>query len=71
MLGNIDIKDVLVVALVCLLLFGAKKLPMLGRSAGQAITEFRKAFSLKLDDNAAQREGAASGPAKPAEKINS
>ena len=71
MFGNIDFKDVLVIALVCLLLFGAKKLPMLGRSVGQSITEFRKAFSLNSDDNSIQRESAANGPAKPVEKTNS
>jgi sec-independent protein translocase protein TatA len=52
-LGAGEIALLIVLALV---LFGAKRLPQVGRAAGEAIREFRSAFNsagkLKDDDNA-------------------
>ena len=42
-MGRIGIWEVIFIALVVVLLFGAKKLPEIGRSIGQAIREFKKA----------------------------
>ncbi len=45
MFGSIGFPELLVIFLVCLLLFGAARLPEIGRSLGQGIREFKKAFS--------------------------
>ncbi len=37
--------ELLVIAVISLVFFGGKKLPQLGRGLGDAIHEFRKAFS--------------------------
>lgn len=40
---NLGFQELLLIFLVVLLLFGAKKLPDLARGMGQALREFRKA----------------------------
>ena len=42
-MGRIGMSEIILIALVFILLFGAKKLPEIGASIGQAIKEFRKA----------------------------
>ncbi len=42
-LGNLFGPDMLIVGLIVLLLFGAKKLPELARGLGQSLNEFKKA----------------------------
>lgn len=44
---GIGLPELLVILLVCLLLFGANRLPDIGRSLGEGIREFKK--SLKDD----------------------
>ncbi len=44
-MGSFGGIEILVIVLVVLLLFGAKKIPELARGLGQGITEFRKASS--------------------------
>jgi sec-independent protein translocase protein TatA len=41
--GNFGGPDVLIILLIVLILFGAKKLPDLARGLGQSMNEFRKA----------------------------
>jgi sec-independent protein translocase protein TatA len=41
---GIGLPELLVIFLVCLLLFGASRLPEIGRSLGDGIREFKKAF---------------------------
>ncbi len=41
---GVGLPELLVVFLVCLLLFGANRLPEIGRSLGGGIREFKKAF---------------------------
>ncbi|MBN1687637.1 MAG: twin-arginine translocase TatA/TatE family subunit [Candidatus Omnitrophica bacterium] len=41
--------EIVVILLVVLLLFGAKRLPEIGRSLGKGIQEFKK--SMRDDDN--------------------
>ena len=48
--------EVIVILLVVLLLFGAKRLPEIGRALGEGIREFKKAMKDGSDD--------ASGPKK-------
>ncbi len=41
---NLGMGEILVLLVLALLLFGAKRLPEIGRSAGSAIREFKKGF---------------------------
>jgi sec-independent protein translocase protein TatA len=41
--GNFGGPDVLIILLIVLILFGAKKLPDLARGLGQSVNEFKKA----------------------------
>ena len=59
---NLAGPDLIVILLIILVLFGAKKLPELARGMGQAVKEFQKAkdeFSDELH-SAEKKEGAAS-----------
>lgn len=40
-MGHIGLPEIIVVVLVILLLFGAKRLPEIGRAFGKAIKEFK------------------------------
>ena len=42
-MGRIGMPELILIALVVVLLFGAKRLPEIGSSIGKAIKEFRKA----------------------------
>jgi sec-independent protein translocase protein TatA len=42
-IGNLGGPDLIIILLIVLVLFGAKKLPDLARSLGQSMNEFRKA----------------------------
>jgi sec-independent protein translocase protein TatA len=46
--------ELLIILVSVLLLFGAKRLPELGRSLGQSIREFRSAFSNEDDKDQGQ-----------------
>jgi sec-independent protein translocase protein TatA len=43
-LFGIGIQELLVILLICLLIFGAAKLPEIGRALGKTIKEFKKAM---------------------------
>ncbi len=43
MFGSIGIQEILLVLLIALLLFGARRLPEIGRGLGKGIREFKKA----------------------------
>lgn len=60
-MGRIGWQELLFLAMILLLLFGATKLPAIGRGMGEGIREFKK--SLKGGDEDAPAE-----PAKPEEK---
>jgi sec-independent protein translocase protein TatA len=55
--GQIGLPEILIIMLIVLLIFGPKKLPSLGKSLGEGIISFKKAFSSgereveKEDDN--------------------
>ena len=42
MLGNIGFPELLVILLIVLLLFGAKRLPEIARGLGKSLSEFKK-----------------------------
>ena len=41
-MGNIGFGELIVILLILLLIFGARKLPDIGRSLGRTINEFKK-----------------------------
>ena len=41
---GLGFQEILVLLLIALLLFGAKKLPEIGKAVGKSIREFKKAF---------------------------
>ena len=47
---GIGISELLVILLVCLLLFGANRLPEIGRSLGEGIREFKRAMKEAGED---------------------
>lgn len=47
-MGRFSLTEILIIVLVIALIFGAAKLPKLGRSVGETIREFKKSF--KDDD---------------------
>jgi sec-independent protein translocase protein TatA len=49
MFRDIGIEELLVVLVICLLVFGASKLPQIGQDLGKAIRTFRKAISGEED----------------------
>jgi len=49
-MGGIGIGEMLVIFLVVLLLFGAKRLPEIARSLGTSIFEFKKAVNSNLSE---------------------
>lgn len=44
MLGKIGITELVIVLVIAFLIFGPAKLPQLGKSVGEGIREFKKAF---------------------------
>jgi sec-independent protein translocase protein TatA len=45
MFGNLGFWEITILALVILLVFGAKRLPEIGQSLGKGIREFKRSFS--------------------------
>jgi sec-independent protein translocase protein TatA len=50
-LSNLDGWEIIVILLIVLLLFGARKLPDLARSIGASAKEFRKGLDEGMDDS--------------------
>ena len=48
---GIGLSELLVILLICLLLFGANRLPEIGKSLGEGIREFKKAMKESSQDN--------------------
>ena len=49
MLGNFGMTEMMMLLLMCLVLFGAKRIPEIGSSIGKGIREFKRGVS-HLDD---------------------
>lgn len=47
---GIGLSELLVILLVCLLLFGANRLPEIGKSLGEGIREFKRAVKDSVDE---------------------
>lgn len=50
MLGGIGWQEILVILLVVLVLFGAKRIPEIARGLGRGITDFRRAVKEGTDE---------------------
>ena len=61
MTGLLSPTHMVVVLIVLLLVFGAKRLPELGRSLGRGMREFRTSISTDPDDQQATLPATASG----------
>jgi len=61
MLSNLGGPDLIIILLIVLVLFGAKKLPELAKGMGQAVKEFQKA----KEDFTDELHSAGNTPAKP------
>jgi sec-independent protein translocase protein TatA len=47
---GIGMQELLVILLICLLVFGASRLPEIGRALGKTINEFKKGLKEGADD---------------------
>ena len=70
---NLGAPELIIIALVILLLFGATRLPKLGRSMGQSIKGFKQGLNDELppgddDDQPAKVDAAATDKPAPADK---
>jgi sec-independent protein translocase protein TatA len=50
MFGPIGWPEIIIILIIALLLFGAKRLPEIGKSMGKAIKEFKKSFKDVTDE---------------------
>lgn len=48
---GIGIQELLVILLICLLIFGAAKLPEIGKALGETIKEFKKSMKEIASDD--------------------
>lgn len=55
LLGPIGHQELLIILALALLIFGAKKLPDLGRSLGEGIKNFKKSVSKDKDDSTSDK----------------
>jgi sec-independent protein translocase protein TatA len=69
--GPLSIWEILIILVVLLLLFGAKRLPEMGKSLGRGMREFKDAVTGKDDDERAELTPPPASPApsttKPSE----
>ena len=66
MFGGLRAQELLIVLLIVLLVFGARKLPDLARSLGASAKEFRKGIAEGSEDDAEARAGEAQAGDTPA-----
>lgn len=66
MLGNFGFTEILMLLLICLVLFGAKRIPEIGSSIGKGIREFKRGVS-HLDDPGGNRGDSATSMAPAVE----
>ena len=65
MFGGIGVPEIIILLLVVLLFFGAKRIPELARGIGQGINEFKKASDdIKKEIEKGEKEGFGSSSAE-------
>ena len=55
-LGALGPAEIAVLVILVMVLFGAKRLPELGRSLGQGLKEFRRSLSGALEDDPTEQK---------------
>lgn len=50
MLGNLGLTEIIILLLVLLLVFGAKRIPEIGSSIGQGIKEFKRSLKDTVEE---------------------
>ena len=57
-MGGFGIQELLIILLIAVIIFGAKKIPELGKSLGIGISEFKKGLSQKdnISEEASKKE---------------
>ncbi|HLR54863.1 MAG TPA: twin-arginine translocase TatA/TatE family subunit [Pseudogracilibacillus sp.] len=55
-LGSIGIPSMILILIVALIIFGPKKLPEIGKAAGQTLKEFKKSTSEVFSDEPEKTE---------------
>ena len=55
-MGSLGFPELLVILVVVLLLFGAKRLPEVGKAVGDAIREFKRAMSSSDSDSSKDKK---------------
>ena len=63
MIAGLGVQELLVILLICVLLFGATKLPQIGRGMGEGIRNFKK--GLKNGDDDAANPAEETNPTRP------
>jgi len=74
MLGSIGPTELILILLIVIIIFGARKLPDLGKSIGEGIKNFKKSMSTKDDDtprSPSPRQLTAPPPARAGTSIRS
>ena len=66
-MGNLGFTEILIILLVVLLLFGAKRLPEVGASIGKGIREFKRSLSETQDAIMGNDEPRSTLPPRPPE----
>ena len=65
MLGSFGVTELIIILVIVMVLFGAKRLPDLAKGLGQGITEFKKA---SRNDSSEEEDTTTKGPNPPASK---
>lgn len=60
-LANIGVPGLILIIVMALIIFGPRKLPEIGKAAGETLREFKKSTSELLHDEAADEESDDSG----------
>ena len=60
-MGRIGMPEIIVIALVIMILFGAKKLPEFAKYLGEALNEFKKAGKQAQDEKSNESSESKSG----------
>ena len=68
-MGNLGFTEILIILLVVLLLFGAKRLPEVGASIGKGIREFKRSLSDTQDAIMGNEEPRPLPPRQPEDTV--
>lgn len=55
-LGNVGIPSLILIIVIALLLFGPKKLPEIGKAAGQTLQEFKNSATNLISDDESDKD---------------